>query len=513
MKEVKLKRYAGPFHKVPFKNFVQSPIGLVPKAGNKTRLIFHLSYDFGKSGMKSINHYTLKEKCSVKYHDLDEAVQKCLALRNKEELSLRESQSSDQGQRTFKEIFTGKTDLSSAFHMIPLQPDCYQWLIMKVTNPRGETVYFVDKCLPFGDSISCSHFQRFSEALRHILEHRLQKWDCIVNYLDDFLFIAASKEECDHMIQEFTKLCNELGVPIAAEKTEWGSTRTVFLGILIDGKHYVLAVPEEKRVKAIKMLEYIIEKWKVNVKEIERLAGYLNFLTRAIFPGRVFTRRMYSKINYNIERNNLKSFHHVKVDAEFKEDCRTWLDFLTQPCMEKMVCRPWVDLTGTKNAEEINFYSDASRSKTEGGLGAVLNNKWLIGKWPEEFMQWDPSIEYLELFALLAAVLRWAPLLSNSHYTIFCDNQSVVQMVNQTTSSCKNCMVLLRKIVREQLKHNFRIFTKHVRTENNQLSDALSRGQLTHFRREAQKKGLLMAEFPEEIPEEIWPPTKIWLAQ
>ena len=43
MKEVKLKQYAGPYqrHELPFDNFVQSLIGLVPKAGTKTRLIFH----------------------------------------------------------------------------------------------------------------------------------------------------------------------------------------------------------------------------------------------------------------------------------------------------------------------------------------------------------------------------------------------------------------------------------------------------------------------------------------
>ena len=49
MKEVKLGRYTGPFleEELPFDFFVQSPIDLVPKAGGKTRLIFHLSYDFG----------------------------------------------------------------------------------------------------------------------------------------------------------------------------------------------------------------------------------------------------------------------------------------------------------------------------------------------------------------------------------------------------------------------------------------------------------------------------------
>ena len=46
MKEVKEKCYAGPYDNIPFEHFIQSPIGLVPKAGGKTRLIFHLSYDF-----------------------------------------------------------------------------------------------------------------------------------------------------------------------------------------------------------------------------------------------------------------------------------------------------------------------------------------------------------------------------------------------------------------------------------------------------------------------------------
>ena len=50
MNEVKLKRFSGSFEEIPFRNYVQSPVGLVPKSGNsgKTRLIFHLSFDFKK---------------------------------------------------------------------------------------------------------------------------------------------------------------------------------------------------------------------------------------------------------------------------------------------------------------------------------------------------------------------------------------------------------------------------------------------------------------------------------
>ena len=40
MKEVELGRYAGPYENIPYRFYMQSPIGLVPKAGGKTRLIF-----------------------------------------------------------------------------------------------------------------------------------------------------------------------------------------------------------------------------------------------------------------------------------------------------------------------------------------------------------------------------------------------------------------------------------------------------------------------------------------
>ena len=80
MKEVKAERVTGLFNEVPFANFMQSPIGLVPKAGGKTRMIFHLSFDFDKDKELSLNAYTPKEWCSMKYNNLDAAVMYCLEL-------------------------------------------------------------------------------------------------------------------------------------------------------------------------------------------------------------------------------------------------------------------------------------------------------------------------------------------------------------------------------------------------------------------------------------------------
>ena len=120
MKEVKEKCVAGPFEEIPFKNYIQSPMGLVPKAGNKTRLIFHLSYNFGegKEENMSLNEVTPREKCTIKYNDLDTAVQHCLAI-NKEALASDDSEFLDQHEQKGT-VFLGKTDLSSALFVAPV---------------------------------------------------------------------------------------------------------------------------------------------------------------------------------------------------------------------------------------------------------------------------------------------------------------------------------------------------------------------------------------------------------
>ena len=76
MGEVALKRYAGPFSKIPYEYYIQSPVGLVAKDnGADTRLIFHLSYPWGRG--KSLNENTPDELCTVKYLDFAEAIHLC----------------------------------------------------------------------------------------------------------------------------------------------------------------------------------------------------------------------------------------------------------------------------------------------------------------------------------------------------------------------------------------------------------------------------------------------------
>ena len=265
----------GPFETIPFDNHIQSPVGLVPKAGGKTRLIFHLSFNFSDdpSGI-SLNKGTPKEKCSVRYNDIDAAVECCMRI-------------SQNGKYL---VFFSKTDASSAFRVLPLRRSCFCWMVLKAVDPIDNKVkYFIDKCLPFGASISCALYQKFSDALRFIIEKRTNQ-RALTNYLDDFLFAAIMRWLCDQLMQQFLLLYQEINVPIAEDKTEWSMPCIIFLGILLDGHRFLLSLPIEKQRKALNLLNEVMNKKKVTIKQLQVLAGYLNFLNRAIVPGRTFSR-------------------------------------------------------------------------------------------------------------------------------------------------------------------------------------------------------------------------------
>ena len=530
MKEVKALTVADPFDQIPFDSFMQSPIGLVPKAGNQTRLIFHLLYDFGTEWKdRSLNFHTPDELCSVKYEGLDAAARKCLKVKSFKIANLHLFYAQDQEGNCH--IYLGKSAIKSAFRLLGLKRLCWRWLVMKARHPITNIwQYFVDKCLPFGVIISCALFQRFANSLKHLIQYKIAM-DSINNYLDDFLFIAATMIICKYLIQQFLNMCEELGIPIALVKTEWVAIRVIFLGILLDGKFMTMVIPEEKRIHTIDMVRTFLDRKKATVRELQTLCGYLNFLNREIILGRAFTRHMsakYSKTIYFTSvglkntkatklvkdskvldktfTNTLKAHHHVRLDQEFKLDYETWLKFLMDSNLRRVVNRPMLDIDMESNSNLIKFYSEVSKAETLG-FGCIINDQWIFGQWPTGFIKkFDPSIEFLKLHALTVGILTWEDQLANQRITVFCDNMLVVHMVNNSSSSCKMCMKLIRVLTLNGLQFSRRLRARFVRTKSNGIADSLSRLQFNRFRKLAPE----MTEFPDNVDSRLWPVDKLF---
>ena len=481
MKEVKEQRYAGPFEEIPFDNFIQSPIGLVPKDGGKdTRLIFHLSYPRGKK--TSVNANTPVELCGVKYPDFNQAIQLCL--------------------QAGKSCKIAKSDMKSAFRNLGIKKKHWKFLVMKAESPiDGKTYYFVDKCLPFGASISCSHFQCFSNAVRHIVMFKTKR--DLVNYMDDFFFVALLQLICNNQVKEFLSICNLISFPVSLEKTYWATTKLVFLGLLIDTVAQSVYIPVDKVTKAVNLINSILDKVsrKITLNQLQKICGFLNFIGRCIIPGRAFTRRLYAYTT----NDKLKPHHHIRVNNEMQADLRMWLTFLNHP---SVYCRPFLDFSHWLIADAIDLFSDASGKI---GLGAICGQSWLYMLWDKrELEKFQPSIEYLELFAVTVAVVTWIHRFKNRRIILFCDNESVVNMINYTTTSCKNCMVLIRIIVLKGLVENVRVFARHIKGSKNVYADSLSRDKIKHFKDLCAKNEKDIDTNPTKIPDALSSIGRVW---
>ena len=97
-----------------------------------------------------------------------------------------------------------KTDIKSAFRIVPLNPDQYQLMGIKFNGK-----WYVDLCLAMGASSSCKIFEEISSAMEWVAKEKLNI-PFIIHILDDFLIIAKGKRECRAQLDKFLEFCNNV---------------------------------------------------------------------------------------------------------------------------------------------------------------------------------------------------------------------------------------------------------------------------------------------------------------
>ena len=160
-----------------------------------------------------------------------------------------------------------------------------------------------------GASSSCKIWESFSTALEWIAKSKLAT-SGVLHLLDDFLLIDKTFSACEQNLSRFLAMCDDLGVPMAPEKTMGPSSVLCFAGI----------EPEKKLRKCV-IYEFLRLK-KVSLKEMQSLTGLLNFTCSVIIPGRTFLRRM---INLTVGVN--RPTHLIRLTRIVKDDLKLWLEF------------------------------------------------------------------------------------------------------------------------------------------------------------------------------------------
>jgi len=424
-------------------NYTASPLGLTDKSDGSKRRIHHLSYPSGDPA--AINNGIPTEYGAITYSTIEEAVEAI--------------------QYLGRDSILIKRDFESAFRHIPVSP-----LDSPLLGFQWKEQYYSELYLPFGLRTAPYLFNLFAEVFHWILETELSRITPtakVIHYLDDFLIVLPSCGILGKCTELFSKLSEEVGLSVKESKSEEG-VRACFGGVEFDTARMVIRLPASKILKARNIVQELVDRKSVSLHDLQRITGYLNFISVVIPLGRTFLRRL-----YNMELYFPPGSQHIRrrMSREAKKDLIWWSQILEDPPER---------LLSLRERDRILAWSDASSTK---GLGGYYIRGTETHPGPESaFAISSPSylakarehINTQEMRAVEQVLLYWGALWKGKSLLMHTDNRAVAHaLTNRTIRGA--AMEVLRRCLLLAAEHDLEVEARWITTKDNALADALSR--------------------------------------
>ena len=141
--------------------------------------------------------------------------------------------------------YLGKLDLQAAYRSVGISRSNYKYTGLKwrFSGDKADT-YMIDTRLCFGSKRAPAIFNDLSNAVLAIM--RKKGYYNIVCYLDDYICVCTTYEECQRTMLALMKVLRELGFSINYNKVIGPSQIITFLGIEINTITMTTKLPQEK---------------------------------------------------------------------------------------------------------------------------------------------------------------------------------------------------------------------------------------------------------------------------
>ena len=228
-------------------------------------------------------------------------------------------------------------------------------------------------------------------------------------------------------------LLRDLGVHESIEKSVAPTHLIEFLGILFDLLRMLIFLPQDKLVE----LRQLLQKWRhtqvCTKKELQSIAGKLQFAATCVRPGRVFIIRIYGTIAM------LEEGVKYNVPLQVKEDLKWWEKYLEEYNGCSLMWLVQCDECDKK------FTTDACLT----GIGALNENRYYhsnVEKFMEIYSKIKINIAHLEMLAIVIGLKLWKEQISGCKFKIGCDNKVVLAALNAGKSKDLLMQDLLREV-------------------------------------------------------------------
>lgn len=415
-KEVLALVQSGAIREVSRPPAIISPISVVPKrTGDKLRLVINLRH---------INQF-LPER-AFKYESLKRVG----------------------GDILEKGVWLFKIDLKSGYHHVTMHESSRKFLGFEFNSK------FYEFCvLPFG--LSLAPFI-FTKVTRQLIQFWREQGIRVLGYIDDFLFVASSREEAIKLRSQILSDLSKSGF-VKSQKSMLEPSQIVeFLGYVIDSISGQYQVSQEKISFLIEFLKRICAAPRVYVKDVAKAAGLILSMSLALQPARMYTRSFYRLI---ATRKNWYEKLHWSEEA--LADGRWWIDNLQQWNGKTI----WVH----QQKFELEVFSDASSLGFGGRIGELtIQDVWS----PEEM---EESINWKELTAVYRILLAAGNNFLDKALLIRSDNSSTVAYINNGGGRVEKLNTIAKQIWQLCINFNCNLQAEWIAGVDNQEADYLSR--------------------------------------
>lgn len=351
-----------------------------------------------------------------------------------------------------KNLFMTTVDLKDAYYSIPMHSEHRKYLRFAWKNQLYEFT-----CVPFGLSAAPYCFTKLLKPVLCILR---QNNILCVNYLDDFLILGESYEQCLRNTRFVVNLLESLGFIINREKSCFiPSNRQTFLGFIFDSTVMQMMLPTEKKVNILKQANHFRQKHFCKIREFASFIGTLVSACPAVKYGWLYIKAL-EREKFMALIQNSGNFDEIMVVPHYLHEDLLW--------WEQNILKSVNDIRTDVFAKEI--FTDASLT----GWGACCDLEKTHGFWSE--LDKKLHINILELRAIFYGLRCFANNLTNVNILLRCDNTTAISYINRMGSIQH---LELAKLTRDIWKwcenKNLWILATYISSANNFIADKESR--------------------------------------
>lgn len=350
-----------------------------------------------------------------------------------------------------KNYFMACIDLKESYPLVPIHTKHRKYLRFQHSNQLYEFT-----AMPYG---LCTAPAVFTKLLKPVIGFLRSQGHLSTIYIDDYLCIGRTHQECNQNLQTTISLFQHLGLIINFDKSNLIPSKTCkFLGFLLKSEKMTLELPADKKLSVLKLIKKFKTLTCFTIRDYAKLLGTLVAACPAIPYGMMHTKIM--------EREKYLSL----IQSNDNYDARMWMPKIIIPDLQwwenkiQSSCRQLTEAPFT-----LEIFSDASLT----GWGAYCNGESIRGLWSST--EQKLHINLLELTAAYFGLKCYSKHLKNTSVLLRIDNTTAIACINKMGNTQHPH---LNKVTREIWEwcedHNIHIYASYIKSRDN-IADQESR--------------------------------------